>query len=93
MSPADLAREHGLDPAAMEGLVAFLRANLPAEFASLSSDAQSALIELGVREWHKRSTLILSELAAGETDWAKESRRVLAEQVWHAAREQAGLQH
>lgn len=49
------------------------------------------VIEAGVKAWHKQSQEILGDLLEGRSDWAKETRAILAHDTWVTARQKAGL--
>lgn len=89
MTPAELAAQHNLDAGAVECLVAFLRDRIDAgcpDFPSLPSEVQAEIIRQGVEAWHEHSERILVDLASGSSEWAKEARRLIAEDVWRTVR-------
>jgi hypothetical protein len=94
VNTAELAKRFGIDGSALEALVAFLRDRISTgcpEFPELPAEQQMKIVNSGIAAWHERSTRIHAELALGQSDWAKAARSKIASDVWHAARDRAGL--
>lgn len=96
-SIAALAAEHNVDPGALRSLIEFLRTNIETNAdlraIMLSGDDQAidTMISAGVRVWRDHSTRILYELAHGSSDWTREARKQIGEEVWTEIRARKGL--
>lgn len=89
----EFAAEHNVDANALKSLTGFIVDNIKGNEtlqAAFFANPE-AVIKAGVKAWHDRGTQMFSDLLENRTEWAQETRKAIAHDVWYTARKNAGL--